>query len=78
MIDCLRQWRDPEPFFRGMLVESGFALETVAYDRPPRAAGESKNRLGPLIDFSTPPFREAGGVCFAYLSSSLPSCSAPR
>jgi len=45
VVDCLRKWRDPEPFFRGMLVESGYSLETVPYDRPPRAGGRSKNNL---------------------------------
>jgi glycosyltransferase involved in cell wall biosynthesis len=51
VVDCLKQWRDPEPFFRGMLVESGFSLETIPYARPPRAAGRSKNSLFAIIDF---------------------------
>jgi glycosyltransferase involved in cell wall biosynthesis len=29
VVDCLKRWRDPEPFFRGMLVESGFSLRTA-------------------------------------------------
>jgi glycosyltransferase involved in cell wall biosynthesis len=52
VVDCLKQWRDPEPFFRGMLVESGFALETIPYDRPPRAGGRTKNNLGTLLSFA--------------------------
>lgn len=52
VVDCLKQWRDPEPFFRGMLVESGFALETIPYDRPPRAGGRTKNNLETLLSFA--------------------------
>lgn len=52
VVDTLRRWRDPEPFFRGMLVESGYPLETVPYDRPPRAGGVSKNNFLTLFDFA--------------------------
>jgi len=52
VIDCLAHWHEPEPFFRGMLVESGFRLETVSYDRPPRAAGTSNNNLQSLVGFA--------------------------
>ena len=52
VVDCLRQWRDPEPFFRGMLVESGYRLETIHYHRPPRAAGETKNKFASLVNFA--------------------------
>ncbi len=51
VVDCLKKWRDPEPFFRGMLVESGFQLETIPYDRPPRAAGQEKNNFASLFSF---------------------------
>ncbi|MEO8927292.1 MAG: glycosyltransferase family 2 protein [Caulobacteraceae bacterium] len=49
VVDCLEKWREPEPFFRGMLVESGFSLETIPYHRPPRVAGASKNNLWTLL-----------------------------
>ena len=52
VVDCLKQWRDPEPFFRGMLVESGFTLETIPYDRPARAGGRTKNNLATLLNFA--------------------------
>ena len=52
VVETLRRWRDPEPFFRGMLVESGYRLETVPYHRPPRAGGESKNNFVTLLAFS--------------------------
>lgn len=51
VLETLKQWRDPEPFFRGMLVESGYRLETIAYDRPPRAAGHEKNTFASLFSF---------------------------
>jgi glycosyltransferase involved in cell wall biosynthesis len=51
VVDCLKRWRDPEPFFRGMLAESGYRLETIAYDRPPRAAGKEKNNFASLFSF---------------------------
>ena len=52
VVDTLKQWRDPEPFFRGMLVESGYRLETIPYHRPARAAGESKNNFRTLVSFA--------------------------
>jgi glycosyltransferase involved in cell wall biosynthesis len=52
VVDCLKQWRDPEPFFRGMLVESGFPLETIPYHRPPRAGGVTKNNVASLFSFA--------------------------
>jgi hypothetical protein len=52
VVECLKQWRDPEPFFRGMLVESGFSLELIPYDRPSRLRGTSSNNLGSLIGFA--------------------------
>ncbi len=51
VVDTLKTWRDPEPFFRGMLVESGFALETIPYRRPERAGGVSKNNILSLMSF---------------------------
>ena len=52
VVDALAAWNEPEPFFRGMLVESGFRIALIPFDRPPRAAGESKNDAGTLIDFA--------------------------
>lgn len=43
---------EPEPFFRGMLVETGFRLETIAFPRPQRARGKSKNNFFALLDFA--------------------------
>ena len=52
VIDTLATWNEPEPFFRGMVVESGFRIALVPFDRPPRAAGESKNDFAALASFA--------------------------
>lgn len=52
VIDTLAAWNEPEPFFRGMVVESGFRLALVPFDRPERAAGESKNGIAALASFA--------------------------
>lgn len=52
VIDATRELCEPEPFFRGMLVETGYRLETIPYVRPPRAGGESKNDFFALLDFA--------------------------
>ena len=52
VVQATRSLAEPEPFFRGMLVETGFRLETVAFPRPPRAAGRSKNSFAALLDFA--------------------------
>ncbi|MDR3430278.1 glycosyltransferase family 2 protein [Silvimonas sp.] len=52
VVDATRAISEPEPFFRGMLVETGYRLETVEYVRPPRAAGVSKNDFFGLLDFA--------------------------
>lgn len=44
--------REPEPFFRGMLVETGYSLETILYDRPLRTRGISSNNFFVLLDFA--------------------------
>ena len=43
---------EPEPFFRGLLVETGYRIETISFKRPPRAAGRSKNGFFALLDFA--------------------------
>ena len=52
VVDALAEWREPEPFFRGMLVESGFPIEVIPYDRPDRAGGTSKNNFMSLLSFA--------------------------
>lgn len=52
VVDSLARWNEPEPFFRGMLVESGYHIALIPFDRPQRAAGTSKNNLNALFDFA--------------------------
>jgi dolichol-phosphate mannosyltransferase len=44
--------KEPEPFFRGMLVETGYTIDTISFERPPRVAGRSKNGFLALLDFA--------------------------
>lgn len=53
VVDALADWHEPEPFFRGMLVESGHTIALIPYDRPERANGQTKNDLWALLDFAT-------------------------
>jgi hypothetical protein len=52
VVETLRSWNEPEPFFRGMLVESGYPIAQVAYVRPGRAGGKSKNGFATLASFA--------------------------
>ena len=52
VVDTIKAMNEPEPFFRGMLVETGFPLETIPYKRPPRANGKSNNNFFALLDFA--------------------------
>ena len=52
VVATLSQLREPEPFFRGMLVETGHGIETVSYPRPRRAGGKSNNNFFALLDFA--------------------------
>ena len=52
VVDCLARWNEPEPFFRGMLVESGYPIALIPFDRPQRAAGASKNDFAALFGFA--------------------------
>jgi len=52
VVDALKRLNEPEPFVRGMLVETGFTIETIPFDRPERAGGRSKNNFFTLLDFA--------------------------
>ena len=51
-VDALAAWNEPEPFFRGMVVDGGFRIAIIPFERPERAAGETKNNLRTLTDFA--------------------------
>ncbi|PZQ22205.1 MAG: glycosyltransferase [Sphingopyxis macrogoltabida] len=52
VVEATKRLAEPEPFFRGMLVETGYRLETIPYPRPQRAGGVSKNNFFALLDFA--------------------------
>lgn len=52
VVDAIHAMNEPEPFFRGMLVETGFPLETITYRRPQRTRGKSNNNFFALLDFA--------------------------
>lgn len=52
VIDAVSAWNDPEPFFRGMLVESGFPITLIPFDRPERKSGKTKNNFKTLLEFA--------------------------
>jgi dolichol-phosphate mannosyltransferase len=52
VVRAIAKLREPEPFFRGLLVETGYRIETIPFKRPTRAAGESKNGFLALLDFA--------------------------
>ena len=52
VVDMLASWHEPEPFLRGMVVESGYRLAVVPYDRPQRAGGKTSNDFWTLLNFA--------------------------
>lgn len=52
VVDMLASWNEPEPFFRGMVIESGYRLVVLPYDRPMRASGSSSNNFWSLLHFA--------------------------
>lgn len=52
VVDMLASWNEPEPFVRGMVIESGYRIAVVPYDRPARAGGRSSNGFWTLLNFA--------------------------
>lgn len=52
VVDAIRALNEPEPFFRGLLVETGYSIETIPFKRPLRAGGRSNNNFFTLLDFA--------------------------
>lgn len=52
VVEAIRSLKEPEPFFRGLLVETGYTIETITFKRPPRAGGRSNNNFFTLLDFA--------------------------
>lgn len=52
VVNTIRQLNEPEPFFRGLLVETGYSISTIPFKRPERAGGKSNNNFFTLLDFA--------------------------
>jgi glycosyltransferase involved in cell wall biosynthesis len=52
VVEAIRALNEPHPFFRGLLVETGFSIETIPFKRPERAGGKSNNNFFTLLDFA--------------------------
>lgn len=52
VVDAIKAIREPEPFYRGLLVETGYKIETFPYARPLRRRGKSNNNFFTLLDFA--------------------------
>ena len=52
VVDMLASWNEPEPFVRGMVVESGYRIAVLPYDRPERAGGTTSNNYWSLLNFA--------------------------
>lgn len=52
VVETIKSLNEPEPFFRGLLVETGYTIETIPFSRPTRAGGRSNNNFFTLLDFA--------------------------
>ncbi len=77
VVATLKRWNDPEPFFRAMLVESGFVITTIPFMRPMRERGLSKNSWRTLSAFalSALPLLSRNTFRIAFISSLAIVCA---
>jgi glycosyltransferase involved in cell wall biosynthesis len=52
VIRTLRTLKEPVPYFRGLLPELGFRIDTLEFHQPKRVAGETKNNFFTLVDMA--------------------------
>jgi len=52
VVTAVASMREPEPFWRGLAIETGYSVKTVVYRRPQRARGKSSNNFFTLFDFA--------------------------
>jgi dolichol-phosphate mannosyltransferase len=50
VLNHIREIKDPYPYFRGLICELGFPIQTISFDQPRRARGFSKNNFFSLYD----------------------------
>lgn len=79
VIDILRQFNDPYPYFRGLIAELGFDVYELPYHQPRRKKGFTKNNFYTLYDmamlgltsYSKVPMRIATMLGFSVAALSL-------
>jgi glycosyltransferase involved in cell wall biosynthesis len=52
VVDLIRGLNEPEPYYRGLLVETGHRIEVIEYARPLRRGGKSNNNFFNLVEFA--------------------------
>jgi hypothetical protein len=52
VMDAIRRFRDPYPYFRGMIAEVGLPHYELFYDQPRRTRGITKNNFYSLYDLA--------------------------
>jgi glycosyltransferase involved in cell wall biosynthesis len=77
VIEILRQFNDPYPYFRGLIADIGFDIAEIKFDQPRRKRGISKNNFYTLYDtamlgivsYTKVPLRLA--AMFGFLSAAI-------
>jgi glycosyltransferase involved in cell wall biosynthesis len=52
VIEVLRALQDPLPYFRGLVTQLGFKVDTLEFHQPARKAGTTKNNFATLFDLA--------------------------
>lgn len=52
VVEAVRRFDDPYPFFRGMIAEIGLSMYMLPYDQPTRKRGLTKNNFYSLYDIA--------------------------
>jgi len=52
VISVLNKFKDPYPYFRGLIAEIGFRREVIEFVQPKRKAGKTKNNFYTLYDMA--------------------------
>lgn len=52
VVEILRQFDDPYPYFRGLIADIGFPIARLEFTQPPRKRGISKNNFYTLYDLA--------------------------
>jgi glycosyltransferase involved in cell wall biosynthesis len=52
VIDAVKSFHDPYPYFRGMIAEIGLPCKTIAFNQPRRKRGFTKNNFYSLYDMA--------------------------